>query len=66
MIPLFILVAGVSIFEISIMVKKKQKKEIIVFIFFALITLVFGLCYFLNPSKKSIIYWIMNILGLIY
>ena len=46
MIPLFILVAGVSIFEISIMVKKKQKKEIIVFIFFALITLVFGLCYF--------------------
>ncbi len=64
MIPLLILISGVSIFEISIMAKQKQGKEIVTFIFFALITLGLGYYYFSNPNRKSIIHWIMDFLRL--
>lgn len=58
-----IVVVVLSAFEIWFMVKKKQKKEIIVYVFLAIFTLALGIYYFSNPYRESLVQRILNILG---
>ncbi len=46
------------------MVKRKQVREIAVFIAIALLTLAIGLYYILTPHEKSLIYYTYKLLGL--
>ncbi len=57
-----ILMLVVSIIEIHAMSKKKQVREIVVFIVIALLTISLGYVYFSNPYRESITQRILSIL----
>ena len=57
-------VAAVGAIEMPGMVKRKQVREIAVFIAIALLTLAIGLYYILIPHEKSLIYYTYKLLGL--
>lgn len=63
MILLSIIVVVVSIFEIMILLKKKLKKELILYLCMAAITLAFGYFYLSNPYRSSFTNVILNLLG---
>lgn len=63
-ILLVVIVAAVSAFEIAGMARKKQTREIIIFIVLALFTLAMGIYYILAPRDKSLIYYAFKFLGL--
>ncbi|HOA55401.1 MAG: hypothetical protein WAP56_03235 [Acetivibrionales bacterium] len=63
-ILLVVIVAAVSAFEIAGMARKKQTREIIIFIVLALFTLAMGIYYILAPHDKSLIYYAFKFLGL--
>ncbi len=61
---LTIIVAAVGAFEITGMVKRKQTREIVVFIVIALFSLAMGYYYILTPHDKSLIYYILDFMGI--
>lgn len=63
MLPLIILVLAVSIFEIRGMVKRKQKKEIVVFAVIAVLTLGLGFFYTGNPYGESLAQRLLRLIG---
>jgi len=64
MILLTVLVLGISVFEIWNMVKKKQKKEIVVFVVIAALTLAIGYIYISDPSRESLAQCILRVFGI--
>ncbi len=63
MIYLAILIFIVSVFEIRLMVKRKQNREIIVFIVISVLTFSLGYYYFSHPYEESFAQRILSILG---
>jgi hypothetical protein len=57
-------VAAISAFEITGMAKRRQIKEMVMFIVIALFSLAMGIYYILAFHEKSLIYYAFKILGL--
>lgn len=53
----------ISAYEISGMIKKQQKKEIIIFSIFAALTLGFGIFYLSDPYKISLAQQALRLIG---
>lgn len=66
MIFLAILIILIGIFEIKSMIKRKQKKEIAVFCFIAVLTIVLGYFYFKNPYQDSLGKYILYFISKIF
>lgn len=66
MMLISITVLVISFFDIKPMWKKKQKKEIAVFLFAAIITLAYGYYYLLNTHTASLIRNIFDLVGIKY
>lgn len=63
MIYLGILIFIVSVFEIRLMAKRKQNREIVIFIIISILTFSLGYYYFSHPYEKSFAQRILSILG---
>ncbi|KJF27052.1 hypothetical protein TZ02_09605 [Clostridium aceticum] len=63
MILLSIIVIGLSIFEVKGMWRKKQKKEMIVYMVLVFITITFGWFYISNPYAPSFSVMVLKLLG---
>lgn len=63
MIFLTILIFAVSIFEIRAMKRRKQNKEIVVFIVLAALSLSLGYLYLSNPYGESLAQRILKVIG---
>jgi hypothetical protein len=61
---LTLLIAAVSAFEITSMVKGKQFREIVAFAVIALLSLGMGVYYILTPHEKSLIIYILEFFGI--
>lgn len=57
------IIALLSIFEINKLYRERQKKEIAVFVFFAVIAFALGAFYISNPLRKSLAYHMLALLG---
>lgn len=66
MIILILLVVGLGIYEVTQLLKKKYKKEAIIWICMGLITIVFGIYYMSNPFENSLSNILLSIFGLDY
>lgn len=60
---IIVLIFSVSILEIAFMCKKGQTREMIIFILFSLVTLIFGYYYYSNPHMESFSQRILSIIG---
>ncbi len=59
-----VLVLLVSVLELIYMKKRKEKKEIVVYLLFATMTLALGIFYLSNPYRNSLVYFMLKMLGL--
>lgn len=66
MIILILLVVGLGIYEVTQLLKKKYKREAIIWICMGLITIVFGIYYMSNPFENSLSNILLSIFGLDY
>lgn len=66
MISLIVIVLGVGIFEVWNMLKKNLKKEAVVWICMAVVTVAFGIYYLSNPFGDSLCYMLLNLFGIEY
>lgn len=60
---LTILVLGISAYEITGMARRRQKKEIVLFIVIALLSLALGYFYISNPYMESLADYILKFYG---
>lgn len=63
MIYLIALVILISFFEIRRMVVKQQKKEIVIFLILAVISLALGYFYLLDPYRTSLAQHMLKLVG---
>jgi len=66
MIWLIILILLVSIFDVRYMLQRGEKRELVVYAFLAVGTLVFGIYYFSDPYRDSLAKNILEVLNLKY
>lgn len=64
MLPAVVLI--ISYFEIKAMWIKGLKKEIVVFLFFSILTLTYGYYYLLNKDTASLVRNIFDLVGFSY
>lgn len=63
MIYIIIIILGIGIFEVRNLLKHQYKKEAIVWISMAVITLAFGIYYLYKPFPDSLSYILLNLFG---
>jgi|LSQX01.1.fsa_nt_gb uncharacterized membrane protein HdeD (DUF308 family) len=63
MILLVILIFIISILEIRCMVKKRQKRDMVLFIIISVLSVSLGCYYFSNPYRESFIQHILSVFG---
>lgn len=66
MIILILLVVGLGIYEVTKLLKKKYKKEAVIWICMGVATIVFGIYYMSNPFQNSLSMILLSIFGLEY
>lgn len=66
MIYLIVIVMGIGIFEVVKLLKYQYKKEAIIWICMAVITLAFGIYYLSKPFPDSLSHILLNLFGLEY
>ncbi len=64
MLPFFIIIIILSIFEIFFMLKNKNYKELFLYCGLLIIVIILGIIYFSSPYTRSISHFVLNLLGI--
>jgi len=63
MVYFFLVMIGLSVFDIRQMKAKKQKKEMVVYLLFMLTVGLFGIFYFSDPERDSFVKVLISFLN---